>query len=270
MLEVPWPVSRSIEVQLVLDVVLPALALLRDQADTLYANRGASINGGPINDDAIADVNRLLDTFSPDFENTGCILIHAETAPEIARACSLLRLHLRQDKFPQVPDHLLEAGTEITGADTGAVTAYGFVGTLQKVVLQHFADTLTAGAALRDAPAPGGFLRRLRAAFRKPSLAPATAEAAPDSRWAVVVLNDPVNSMSYVSVVFRRLLGLPEEAAKARMQEVHLLKRSVVWEGAEEGALRRMRALHAWHLHAVVEPAGRPTAAAPVAGPSVA
>lgn len=248
--------AHSIEIELDLRVVLPALVILREQADKLAATLGAPLNGSPMTSAAIADVNRLLDTFSPDFANTGRIVISTEVAPEIARACSLLRLHLRQNKLAQIPDDVLEAGTPPTGAETDAGTAYAFVGTLQEIVLQHFAHALTAGSfALRRPPSTGGFPRRLRAALGRVSPAPTapSADAAHESKRAVVVLNDPVNSMSYVTFLFNRLLGLAEETAKARMQEVHLRKRSVVWEGTKEEAERRMRALRAWHLNVITE-----------------
>ena len=39
--------------------------------------------------------------------------------------------------------------------------------------------------------------------------------------WHVIVLNDPVNLMSYVVMVFRKVLGFDETKARKHMMEVH-------------------------------------------------
>ena len=54
--------------------------------------------------------------------------------------------------------------------------------------------------------------------------------------WKVVVLNDPVNLMSYVVLVFRKVLGFDEARARRHMLEVHEKGRSVVWSGNREKA----------------------------------
>lgn len=76
----------------------------------------------------------------------------------------------------------------------------------------------------------------------------------PARPWRVVVLNDPVNTMQYVVLVFRRVLGLDRQSAETKMLEVHELGRSIVWTGAREQAECRVHALHGWGLRAVLEP----------------
>ncbi|MFZ9745981.1 MAG: ATP-dependent Clp protease adaptor ClpS [Opitutaceae bacterium] len=71
--------------------------------------------------------------------------------------------------------------------------------------------------------------------------------------WRVVVLNDPVNLMSYVVLVFRRVLGFDETTARRKMLEVHEQGRSVVWSGLREKAEAYAFTLQEWHLSAVVE-----------------
>ncbi len=71
--------------------------------------------------------------------------------------------------------------------------------------------------------------------------------------WRVVVLNDPVNLMSYVVLVFRRVLGFDEATARRKMLEVHEQGRSVVWTGLREKAEAYAFTLQEWHLSAVVE-----------------
>lgn len=71
--------------------------------------------------------------------------------------------------------------------------------------------------------------------------------------WRVVVLNDPVNRMSYVVMVLRRVLGYEEERARRHMLEVHEQGRSIVWTGTREQAEAYMFALQQWHLTAVIQ-----------------
>ena len=49
--------------------------------------------------------------------------------------------------------------------------------------------------------------------------------------WKVIVLNDPVNLMNYVVMVFRKVFGFNETKATKHMMEVHELGKSVVWVG---------------------------------------
>ena len=54
--------------------------------------------------------------------------------------------------------------------------------------------------------------------------------------WNVIVLNDPVNLMSYVVSVFKKIFGYNEAKATKLMLEVHEVGRSVVWTGGLEKA----------------------------------
>jgi ATP-dependent Clp protease adaptor protein ClpS len=71
--------------------------------------------------------------------------------------------------------------------------------------------------------------------------------------WRVVVLNDPVNRMSYVVMVLRRVLGFDEPRARRHMLEVHENGRSVVWTGTREQAEAHMFTLQQWHLTAIIQ-----------------
>lgn len=72
--------------------------------------------------------------------------------------------------------------------------------------------------------------------------------------WRVVVLNDPVNLMSYVVLVFRKVLGFDEPTARRHMLEVHEQGRSVVWSGLREKAEAYAHTLQQWHLTTTLEP----------------
>lgn len=71
--------------------------------------------------------------------------------------------------------------------------------------------------------------------------------------WHVVVLNDPVNLMSYVVMVFKKIFGYDEQRARKHMLEVHERGRSVVWTGVREQAEAYVFTLQQWHLTAVLE-----------------
>ncbi|MDD5199639.1 MAG: ATP-dependent Clp protease adapter ClpS [Terrimicrobiaceae bacterium] len=74
--------------------------------------------------------------------------------------------------------------------------------------------------------------------------------------WNVVVHNDPVNLMSYVAMVFRRVFGFSSERAQKHMLEVHERGRSVLWTGEREKAELYVQQLHGYLLLATVERAG--------------
>lgn len=77
-----------------------------------------------------------------------------------------------------------------------------------------------------------------------------------DLPWNVVVLDDPVNLMGYVTWVLMRVLGYDEAKAGVLMMEVHRLGRSVVWTGGREKAELHAQQLQAHQLKALIEKAG--------------
>lgn len=74
-----------------------------------------------------------------------------------------------------------------------------------------------------------------------------------ESAWHVVVLNDPVNLMSYVVMVFRKVFGMDPAKARRHMLEVHEQGRSVLWTGAREQAEGFVHTLQEWQLNAKLE-----------------
>jgi ATP-dependent Clp protease adaptor protein ClpS len=80
-------------------------------------------------------------------------------------------------------------------------------------------------------------------------------EDALDAPWNVVVHNDPVNLMSYVTMVFQRVLGFPRDRATKHMLEVHHKGRSLVWSGERERAEAIVEQLHGYLLLATLEQA---------------
>ncbi len=74
-----------------------------------------------------------------------------------------------------------------------------------------------------------------------------------DTPWNVVVHNDPVNLMTYVSRVFEKVFGYSRERAEKHMMEVHQKGRSIVWTGLRERAEAYVEQLHGYLLLATLE-----------------
>lgn len=74
-----------------------------------------------------------------------------------------------------------------------------------------------------------------------------------DLPWLVVVHNDPVNLMNYVTMVFQKVFGFSREKAEKHMLEVHQEGRSVVWSGLRERAELYVQQLHGYLLLATME-----------------
>jgi ATP-dependent Clp protease adaptor protein ClpS len=66
--------------------------------------------------------------------------------------------------------------------------------------------------------------------------------------WNVIVHDDPVTLMTYVTKVFQQVFGYPQERAHRLMMEVHKAGRSIVWTGAREQAELYVQKLQAHHL----------------------
>lgn len=56
----------------------------------------------------------------------------------------------------------------------------------------------------------------------------------PELPWVTVVWNDPVNLMSYVTLMFMKLLGHPRPLAEKLMLDVHHRGRAMVSSGTRE------------------------------------
>jgi ATP-dependent Clp protease adaptor protein ClpS len=78
-------------------------------------------------------------------------------------------------------------------------------------------------------------------------------DATLDAPWNVVVHNDPVNLMSYVTLVLKRVFGYADQEAERLMLQVHREGRSIVWSGARERAEHYVRELHGHQLMSTLE-----------------
>ena len=75
----------------------------------------------------------------------------------------------------------------------------------------------------------------------------------PDRPWIVLVWNDPINLMSYVTFVFQKVFGYSLEKATELMLDVHHKGRAVVSSGAREKAEIDVFKLHEHGLWATMQ-----------------
>ncbi len=83
---------------------------------------------------------------------------------------------------------------------------------------------------------------------------PGIDEAAdPDTPWIVLVWNDPINLMSYVTWVLQKLFGYSREKATTLMLDVHHKGRAVVASGSREKCELDVFRLHEHGLWATMQ-----------------
>lgn len=78
-------------------------------------------------------------------------------------------------------------------------------------------------------------------------------DTAVDRPWQVIVWDDPVNLMQYVSWVFRKLFGFSKAKAEHLMLQVHNEGRAIVSTGPREKAELDVFRLHEHGLWATME-----------------
>ncbi len=78
-------------------------------------------------------------------------------------------------------------------------------------------------------------------------------ELDPDTPWVAIVWNDPINLMSYVSYVFRKLFGYSQAKADELMLDVHEKGRAAVSDGNREKVELDVFRLHEHGLWATME-----------------
>ena len=73
-----------------------------------------------------------------------------------------------------------------------------------------------------------------------------------DRPWIVIVWNDPINLMSYVTFVFQKLFGYSKSKATKLMLQVHNEGKAVVSSGTREKCELDVSKLHAYGLWATL------------------
>lgn len=74
-----------------------------------------------------------------------------------------------------------------------------------------------------------------------------------DVPWLVIVWNDPINLMSYVTHVLQKLFGYAREKAHRLMLQVHHEGKAIVAHGPREKAEHDVARLHAHGLWATMQ-----------------
>ena len=74
-----------------------------------------------------------------------------------------------------------------------------------------------------------------------------------DTPWIVLVWNDPINLMSYVTFVLQKLFGYSNEKATELMLDVHEKGRAVVSNGSRERSELDVYRLHDHGLWATMQ-----------------
>lgn len=74
-----------------------------------------------------------------------------------------------------------------------------------------------------------------------------------DVPWKVIVWNDPINLMTYVTFVFQKLFGYSHEKAHQLMLDVHFKGKAIVSHGPREKAELDVFRLHEHGLWATME-----------------
>ena len=128
------------------------------------------------------------------------------------------------------------------------------------------ATTTPVPTGLFPAPAVGPAPLSERARSRQVEAAPVETDPAAaewteldesqstDKPWLVIVWNDPINLMSFVTYVFQKLFGYSKEKATKLMLDVHHKGRAVVSSGTRERAELDVYRLHEHGLWATMEP----------------
>ena len=93
---------------------------------------------------------------------------------------------------------------------------------------------------------------RMGASIAPEGLEETGVDGAPEHPWLVIVWNDPINLMSYVTWVFQRLFGFSRAKATLLMLRVHNEGKAIVGSGSREKAELDCFRLHAYGLWATI------------------
>ncbi len=149
---------KRIEVKLSLPVVAPLLDVIKAAADTLASEMASSLSLQDIDPDVRdawkselvegqnEEIRVLLALFDEEFYRNGVIGIDEDNADSLVRACSAVRLRLRERFMPGLPDEVLENGdVEMDVLEEPvrrAFMCYLFLATVQELIIQHLDSSI--------------------------------------------------------------------------------------------------------------------------------
>jgi hypothetical protein len=150
--------EKRVEVRLSLPVVAPLLDVVKELADRLKHTLAskpempdADLDFRDVwNAELLAaqnqDVNALLGLFNEDFFTEGIVAFDQSNAEAIARACSAVRLHLRDRHLKEMGDETLEIGevdlATLPESVRKAFMCYLFLATIQELIIQHLDESI--------------------------------------------------------------------------------------------------------------------------------
>lgn len=152
---------KRVEVRLAMTMVAPLLDIIKELAEGLRQHLAAplAINDldpefrefwvGDLLESQTAEVNALLALFNEDFFRDGVVAFDGENAEVIVRACTAVRLRLRECYLKTLSDESLETGEvdprTLTGSLRKAFMCYLFLATLQELIIKHLDQSILEG-----------------------------------------------------------------------------------------------------------------------------
>jgi hypothetical protein len=149
---------KRIEVKLSLTVVAPLLDVIKAASDTLGTELASAPRLADIDPDVREpwaaelvegqneDLRVLLALFDAEFFSSGVIAIDEDNADGLVRACSAIRLRLRQRFMTGIPDDQLESGEvdldALAEPVRKAFMGYLFLATVQELIIQHLDSSI--------------------------------------------------------------------------------------------------------------------------------
>jgi hypothetical protein len=146
------------EVSLSLPVVAPLLDVVKELADGLkqtLASKPAVPDSDAVFRDLWSqelltaqneDVTALLSLFNEDFFTEGVVAFDHTNAEAITRACSAIRLRLRERYLAVLGDEALEIGevelAQLDAQTRKAFMCYLFLATIQELIIQHLDESI--------------------------------------------------------------------------------------------------------------------------------
>lgn len=150
--------NKRVEVKLSLPVVAPLLDVIRELSTELEKSlaapqalhdldqefRGAWI--GELLEGQNEDLRALLALFDGEFFTEGVVAFDETNAEPIVRACTAVRLQLRERRLKSLTDDALETGDiDMAGLDEPvrkAFMCYLFLATVQELIIQHLDSSI--------------------------------------------------------------------------------------------------------------------------------
>jgi hypothetical protein len=152
---------KRIEVRLSLEVVAPLLDVVKAAIDDLRGQLAAPQHLQDLDEDLRTawtddllggqneDCRRFLAMFDREFFANGTISFDEANAESVLRACTAIRLRLRERQLKNIADEGLESSnvdiTQLGETTARAFMCYVFLATLQELIIRHLDSAILGG-----------------------------------------------------------------------------------------------------------------------------